>query len=366
MRKPEEIPWDGLFPLIADSAELADFAELHNGKSILVTGAGGSIGSALVRAIATFNFSQLVLLDSSEQNLYSIHKQLSSQHIHHLSVLGSVADERCIRDSFIRFRPQVVYHAAALKHVPLGEMNPFAVIENNVFGTAILNDIARKSDVERLVLISTDKSVAPESIMGVSKRVAEMILQAGAVEGHHTTSIRLGNVLASEGSVVPLFLEQIAHGGPVTVSDPQVERYFLTMDSTVLRVLAATAGCPFHPAIAIPILSNPVKITDLAHYLIAQCSEEDIQITYTGLRPGDKLREEFVAPGEFVSHQTGSLLQWLHGSDVPASGLTQGLAELRSATNDRDLARLLAVLIELVPEYRPSRHLRERAGALVS
>jgi FlaA1/EpsC-like NDP-sugar epimerase len=366
MVKLEEIQWDGLFPSSADGVELTHFAQLHTGKNTLITGAGGSIGAALARSIATQSPDQLILLDSSEQNLYTIHQQLSSQSTQHVPILGSVADERCIREVFAQFRPQIIYHAAALKHVPLGEMNPFAVIENNVFGTATLDDVASEFGFERLVMISTDKSVVPESIMGASKRLAEMLLQTQGTEHCHVTSIRLGNVLGSEGSVVPLFLKQIARGGPVTVTDPNIERYFMTMDSTVLRVFAAAADCPTRSAVAIPILSDPVKIADLARYLIAQTSAKDIQITYTGLRPGDKLREEFVAPGEFLSFQSGNLLQWLRGPDVPVSSLTQGLAELRVAMNHRDLARLLAALIEMVPEYRPNPYRRERTGAAVS
>jgi len=362
----DDIHWDSLFPPSSDGVDLATFTQLHAAKSILVTGAGGSIGAALVRAMTALNPGQLVLVDSSEQNLYSIHKQLSSQSMHHVPVLGSVADERCMRDIFVRFRPQIVYHAAALKHVPLSEMNPFAVIENNVFGTATLDDLASEYGLERLVMVSTDKSVAPESIMGASKRLAEMMLQTRKEEHRHVTSIRLGNVLGSEGSVVLLFLEQIARGGPITVTDPNVERYFITMDSTVLRVLAAAADCPAHPSIAIPVLGNPVKISDLARFLIAESRAKNIQITYTGLRPGDKLREKFVAPGESVSHETRNLLQWVGGPHLAVSHLAPGLAELRAAVKHRNLGQLLFALMDLVPEYLPSAYLREHMSGTVS
>jgi len=361
----EEIRWDGLFPPSADGVELKHFTGLHAGKSILVTGAGGSIGSALVRAVAKLAPSQLVLVDSSEQNLFSIHKYLSSQSTHHIPVLASVVDELCIRDLFVRFRPQIVYHCAALKHVTLGEKNSFAVVENNIFGTLMVAELTHEFGSERLVMVFTDKSVSPESIMGASKRVAELVLQPRASAQGRMTSIRRGNVLGSEGSVVPLFLQQIVQGGPAAVTDSQVERYFLTMDSTVLRVLASAADCSAHPAIAIPVLNKPVKITDLARYVIDQASAKDIH-TYFGLRPRDKLREEFVAPGEAVSHETANLLQGVRGQDASASQLAQGAAELRKAVENRDLARLLSVLVDLVPEYRPSGYLRKQLGATVS
>jgi len=362
----EEIRWDGLFPPSADGVELKHFTGLHAGKSILGTGAGGSIGSALVRAVAKLAPSQLVLVDSSEQNLFSIHKYLSSQSTDHIPVLASVVDELCIRDLFVRFRPQIVYHCAALKHVTLGEKNSFAVVENNIFGTLMVAELTHEFGAERLVMVFTDKSVSPESIMGASQRVAEVVLQPRASAQGRMTSIRLGNVLGSEGSVVQLFLQQIAQGGPAAVTDSQVERYFLTMDSTVLRVLASAADCPAHPAIAIPVLNKPVKITDLARYVIDQASAKDIQITYIGLRPRDKLHEEFVAPGEAVSHETANLLQGVRGQDASASQIAQGAAELRKAVENRDLARLLSVLVDLVPEYRPSGYLRKQLGAAVS
>ncbi len=245
----EDIQWDGLFPTAPAAGNGAAYEALHRGRDLLVTGAGGSIGAALCKAVHHLQPRTLVLLDSSEQNLYYIHRDLAARAgtTTIVPVLGSVADERSVRDLFARFHPQIVYHAAALKHVPLGEMNPFAVIENNVFGTSILATAARAFDTQQLLMISTDKSVNPLSIMGASKRLAEMVLQDMDSPNTRLTSIRLGNVLGSEGSVVPLFLEQIARGGPVTITDPEVERYFLTVEATVSRILAAAVGCPPDP-----------------------------------------------------------------------------------------------------------------------
>ncbi|HZD30706.1 MAG TPA: polysaccharide biosynthesis protein [Candidatus Angelobacter sp.] len=362
----EDVRWEGLFPQPVGSENLSQFAELHRGQSVLVTGAGGSIGSALSKAIHQLQPRSLVLLDSSEQNLYYIHRELSAISLatEVFPVLGSVANPHCVRDVFRRFHPDVIYHAAALKHVPLGEMNPFAVVENNIFGTQVMADASREFGVARLIMISTDKSVNPQSVMGASKRVAEVVLREACDASTRMTSIRLGNVLGSEGSVVPLFLEQIAHGGPVTVTDPDVERYFLTMEETVCRVLSAAAACPGEPAVAVPLMGSPVKIADLARYLIRQATAPHVQITFTGLRPGDKLHEEFVAANETVLGETADGLQWISSPRLPSEDLSIGLAHLEAAMEQRDLAGLLITLTRLVPEYRPTAFLREQATAV--
>ncbi len=358
----QDIRWDGLFPPHAVSNDLTEFAPIHHGKTVLVTGAGGSIGSALARDIHQLGPHTLVLLDSFEQNLYDIQRDLSALAgaVRLVPVLGSVADENCVRDVFQRFRPHIVYHAAALKHVPLGEMNPFAVVQNNIFGTSVIANFARTHNAERLIMISTDKSVNPRSIMGASKRLAEMVLQAMSNGTTRMTSIRLGNVLGSEGSVVPLFLEQVARGGPVTVTDPNVERYFLSMEVTVQRIFSAAAACPEEAAIAVPIMGEPVKIADLARFLIAQASKPEVTITYTGLRPGDKLQEEFMAADESITGETSDGIQWVTSPRISVAHLAAGLADLVAAMNERNLAKLLDVLTRLVPEYQPSTYLLEQ------
>jgi FlaA1/EpsC-like NDP-sugar epimerase len=358
----DKIQWDGLFPSSASLHDPPEFAGLVAGRSILVTGAGGSIGAALARAIHHWKPHTLVLLDSSEQNLYHIHRDLSalSGATKIVPVIGSVAAVGCVRDVFRRFRPHVVFHAAALKHVPLGEMNPFAVVRNNVFGTATVAVIAQEFLVERLLMISTDKAVNPLSIMGASKRLAEIILLGMGDDATRINSIRLGNVLGSEGSVVPLFLEQIACGGPVTVTDPEVERYFLTMEETVHRVLSAAASCPTESAIAIPLMGKPVKIADLAQYLIAEAAATGVSITFTGLRTGDKLREEFVSERETISDKISNSLQWVRSPRLSDAELEAGLAELNAAMCELDLAKLLATLTRLVPNYQPSAYLQNQ------
>src|SRR5271166_6610999 len=360
----EDIRWDGLFAALDAGHDASEFAPLHAGKIILVTGAGGSIGSALARTIYGMGPRCLVLLDSSEQNLYRIHSDLSSTSGRHSHVptLGSVADERLLRDIFERYRPEIVYHAAAFKHVPLMELNPFAVLQNNVFGTSTLAMAAQRFDTARLIMISTDKAVNPQSIMGATKRLAELVLLGVPNRCTCMASIRLGNVLASEGSVVPLFLDQIAQGGPVTVTDPAVERYFLTMDETVHRVLSAAASCSADGGVAIPVMGPPVRIAELAQYLIAQSRAKDVSIVYTGLRPGDKLQEEFVSGRESVSREPVNGVYWIDSPRLSDAELAARLAELSMAMDEMSLAKLLATLTSLIPEYEPSACLREQVA----
>ena len=356
----EDIRWDGLFPRQVSGEAREQFTPLHCESTILVTGAGGSIGAALSRALDQLQPRTLILFDSSEQNLYYIQRDLAARAAATTlaPVLGSVADEGCVRDVFQRFRPHIVYHAAALKHVPLGEMNPFAVVRNNVFGTSTVAKVASEYAAERLIMISTDKSVNPVSIMGASKRLAEIVLLGAGSPRCRMTSIRLGNVLGSEGSVVPLFLEQIARGEPVTVTDPEVERYFLTMEETVGRILSAAATCPEEAVVAVPVMGEPVKIADLARYLIQRAFAQDVQITFTGLRPGDKLQEEFVSMNETIVQETAGGLKWVRSPGLASAELAAGLAELQAAIDQRNLAELLATLTHLVPEYEPTAYLR--------
>jgi len=359
----EQICWDGLLPATAIECDFAGFANLHAGRNILVTGAGGSIGSALAKAIQHFHPRCLMLIDSSEQALYRIHSDLShagSQS--HVPILASVSDECRLNDAFRCYSPEIVYHAAAFKHVPLTEMNPFAVVHNNVFGTATLAETAQRFGVEEFIMISTDKAVNPESIMGATKRVAELVLLGMPDNSIRTGSVRLGNVLGSEGSVVPLFLEQIARGGPVTVTDPSVERYFLTMEETLHRVFSAASSCPDDNAVAIPLMGEPVRIADLARYLIEQAGAKDVAITYTGLRPGDKLQEQFVSSSESTTGASINGVHWIDSPRLPDAELSAGLADLNAASDGMNLAQLLTVLTRLVPEYEPSAYLREQAS----
>jgi FlaA1/EpsC-like NDP-sugar epimerase len=360
---PDQVSWHGLFSPAVPSLDTSGFVSLHAGRDVLVTGAGGSIGSALAKTIYRLHPHSIVLIDSSEQALYRVHSDLSEAGSRrHLPILGSVNDERCLRDSFEHCCPEIIYHAAAFKHVPLTEMNPFAVVQNNVFGTLTLARVAQQFGVEKLIMISTDKAVDPESIMGACKRLAELLLLGMSGSPTISASIRLGNVLGSEGSVVPLFLEQIARGGPVTVTDPDVERYFLTMEETIYRIMACAASCPADSAIAIPVTGEPIKIADLARYLIDQASAKGVEIVYTGLRPGDKLQEQFVSHRESFRGAPVDGIQWVDSPGLGESELAAGLAELRTSLDETNLTGLLSVFTQLVPEYEPSAFLLQQAS----
>jgi FlaA1/EpsC-like NDP-sugar epimerase len=251
---PAAYDWESFLrrePITLDHARTA--AALA-GKRILVTGAGGWIGSALTRSIAGYAPRQMVLLEAAERNLYEIDAALQQLPcpIEHVSILGSVSHPALLNEIFRRYRPQIVYHAAAYKHVPLMERNPFAAIENNAIGTSVLVEAAVDNRTEQLILLSTDKAVDPVSMMGASKRIAELVVLTRRTQGSVMKAVRLGNVLGSEGSIVPLFLKQMSSGLPVTVTHPEVRRYFLTTADAV-TVLLQAAHAETGPASWCPI-----------------------------------------------------------------------------------------------------------------
>src|SRR6202034_1453384 len=251
---PAPCAWESFLdraPLTLNRAQAS--ASLQD-KRVLITGAGGWIGSALARSIAEFAPDQLVLLEAAERNLYEIDTALRQLpcHIEHVSVLGSVSQPALLAEIFSRYRPQIVYHAAAFKHVPLMEQNPFAAIENNAIGTHLLVEAATtNTETEQLILLSTDKAVDPVSIMGASKRIAELVMLAPRAAAVRMKAVRLGNVLGSEGSIVPLFLKQIRSGQPMTVTHREVRRYFLTTADAV-NLLLHSASAETQQGILVP------------------------------------------------------------------------------------------------------------------
>jgi FlaA1/EpsC-like NDP-sugar epimerase len=340
---------------------------INTGKTILVTGAGGCIGSALVQALASGNPRFLILLDHSEQNLHEINLQLAALgKSAYAAILGDILDAPLMTEIFDRYRPQTIYHAAAFKHVPLMESNPLAVVRNNALGTWELAKTAARFGAERLLMISTDKAVNPRSIMGASKRVAELVLLGfsdskssivnASIAGTKMNAVRLGNVLGSQGSVGPLFRQQIQRGGPVTVTHREASRYFLMLSETVELIMAA-AAIDDSASIFIPKMCEPVKILDFAQRLVREAGLEtprDIEIVLTGLRPGDKLEEELAYADEALQPSSDERLYRAVGPRWDAQLLDASLQKMSESVLERNLTALVAALCHLVPEYKPS------------
>lgn len=360
----ENTGWSTLLQRTAPPIDPATLAEPFTGKRVLITGAGGSIGSALALCIANFQPEHLTLLDSSEHSLYELQNELAElpDPAPHDIVPGSVCDSALLNDLLTHHRPQIVYHAAAYKHVPLMEHHPRAALQTNAIGTHTLTQTCLQANVAQLILLSTDKAVAPASIMGASKRIAELILLAHSNGPARMKALRLGNVLGSRGSVVPLFQKQIARGGPVTVTHPEVRRYFLPLRQSV-ELLLALAQPAYASGIFIPNLDPPIRILDLANFLIHNAAVDNIPINFTGLRPGDKMHEELLSPAESLEPASNSAPLHKVISPHPAPAVVnQALHQLAQAVHHRDTALALEVLHRLLPQYHPGELLRPQAA----
>jgi len=335
-------------------------AELISGKTVFVSGAGGSIGSELCRQVALYGPTKIVLYELGELALYQIEQQLSELHPH-LPIVRLIGDVKCLdhlRATLRAHRPHVVFHAAAFKHVPLMEQdNAWAALQNNVIGTWHAATAAAEAGVERFVLISTDKAVNPTSVMGATKRAAEMVLSRMATQGLATrfVAVRFGNVLGSSGSVIPKFKEQIASGGPVTVTHPDVTRYFMTIPEAARLVLQAAALAESGQVYVLD-MGEPVRILDLARHLIRLSghAESEIGIVFSGLRPGEKLYEELLADADDTVASTHERLR-IAQLQAPVDAAL--LAELASVARDYppgtpDLA-VRQWLQRHVPEFSP-------------
>jgi len=330
------------------------------GRTVLVTGAGGSIGSELCRQICRFQPEKLVLYERAESSLYELELELkrSFKGVEIIAVLGDIRDRRQLDKAFEASRPQVVFHAAAYKHVPVLELQPWKAVKNNIQGTKNLIDYANIFGVERFVFISTDKAVRPVNVMGASKRVAEMLVhtQNGCdLSETRFMIVRFGNVVGSVGSVVPLFKKQIQKGGPVTVTHPEVTRYFMTIQEACQLILQA-GSMGEGGEIFILDMGTPVKIDDMARDLIRLSGFEpgvDINIEYIGLRPGEKLYEELITEGEGILPTSHEKILVLQGKECNLDFVLDEIDILTKVAHEQDARKIKETLKLIVPEYRP-------------
>jgi FlaA1/EpsC-like NDP-sugar epimerase len=352
----------GRGPARLDEEEISGKVEC---KVVLVTGAGGSIGSELCRQISRFRPKMIVGYEISENALFHLDLEMKE---HFPSVpfhpeIGSVQRPERLAEVLEHYHPSILYHAAAYKHVPMMEAHMFEALENNVFGTYMTALAAAEHGVQDFVMISTDKAVRPTSIMGVTKRLAELAVNSLQNGGTRFFSVRFGNVLGSNGSVIPLFKKQIAAGGPVTVTHPEMQRYFMTIPEASQLVLQASA-MGRGGEIFVLDMGEPVKIVDLARNLILLSGlrpDEDIRIEFTGIRPGEKLYEELRTFEESSLPTRHEKVKIFAGPSLAYGEMTGPLETLRQICARRDVTQLILQLKEIVPEYNPSSRVLQRA-----
>lgn len=327
-----------------------------HGKVVLVTGGGGSIGSELIRQCANLEPGKLIALDIDETELFHIENEFKNQDVQVIPCVASINDEQKIDDVLKRYQPEVIFHAAAYKHVPMMEIFPEEAVKVNIGGTLLLASLACKHGVEKFVMVSTDKAVNPTNVMGATKRVAEEICMAhNAISNTKFISVRFGNVIGSRGSVVPLFIEQINKGGPVTVTDPDIERYFMTIPEAVLLVMQAGSMGQGGEVFVLD-MGSPVKILDMARDLIALHNLEpgkDIDIEFTGLRPGEKLFEELLNAEEGVLEtEHKEIFKAVCSRKIPADVLNKRIEDLLNLLKSGSADIIKYQLKSLVPSYK--------------
>ncbi|SMC97964.1 polysaccharide biosynthesis protein [Sporomusa malonica] len=333
--------------------DLSEITGLISGRNVLVTGAGGSIGSELCRQIAKLAPKKLVLLGKGENSIYEIDRELRMKfpNIDIRPIIADVRDRKRINKVFVANKPQVVFHAAAHKHVPLMELQPEEAVRNNIFGTKVVAEAADRARSEVFVMVSTDKAVNPSSIMGATKRVAELVIQSvSKLSDTKFVAVRFGNVLGSRGSVIPLFKTQIAAGGPITITHPDMERYFMTIPEAVQLVLQAGSMARGGEVFVLD-MGKPVKIVDLAHDLIELSGlvpYEDIKIEYTGTRPGEKLFEELLTAEEGIDATKHEKIFIANIRTIDDKQFQQWLTALRQAIQDDDVVEIIK---RMVPTY---------------
>lgn len=343
----------GRDPVKLDVEQIAGYLK---GKRVLVTGAGGSIGSELCRQIAKMSPDSLTLLGKGENSIYEIHSELREKYkkINIEPIIADVRDKERIHSIFSQVKPQVIFHAAAHKHVPLMESQPMEAVRNNIFGTKTVAEAADEFGAEAFVMISTDKAVNPTSVMGATKRVAELIIQNLSKKSDTKfVAVRFGNVLGSRGSVIPLFKKQIAKGGPITITHPDMQRYFMTIPEASQLVLQAGAIAKGGEVFVLD-MGEPVKIVDMANDLIELSGlipNKDIKINFTGLRPGEKLFEELLTAEEGTTSTKHEKIFAANLKIVNEKKLQQGLLHLNSVIDSK---AVIHILMELIPTYKSS------------
>lgn len=350
---------------------LAEIKKTIEGKVVMVTGGGGSIGSELCRQIASANPKQLIIFDIYENNAYEIQQELKSKYgdkLNLVTLIGSVRNTSRVNSVLKTYHPDMIYHAAAHKHVPLMENSPCEAVKNNVMGTYKLAKAAAENGVKRFLLISTDKAVNPTSLMGATKRMCEMIIQMMDRKYPGTTfmAVRFGNVLGSNGSVIPLFKEQIAKGGPVTVTDKNIIRYFMTIPEAVSLVLEASVYAKGGEIFVLD-MGKPVRIDDMARNLIRLSGYQpdvDIKIVYTGLRPGEKLYEELLMDEEGMKDTPNKLIHIGHPIEMDDEKFMQQLQRLDKASKSEvDAMKMKEIVAEVVKTYHPDlQHVDQAQG----
>ena len=370
----KEVSIEDLLPRDEISIDLKSVADTLHGKCILVTGSAGSIGSEIVKQLCQFNPRELVLIDSAETPQHDIRLMMAKRypHIKAETIVTSITGQLRMENIFRRFRPDYVFHAAAYKHVPMMENNPTESVENNIYGTKVLADMAVKYGVKKFVMISTDKAVNPTNVMGCSKRICEMYVQSlnnavrsGKVEGcTQFVTTRFGNVLGSNGSVIPLFKQQIKTGGPVTVTDPNIIRYFMLIPEACELVLEA--GVKGNGGeIFVFDMGNPVKIADLAQRMINLSGAKNVEIKYTGLRAGEKLYEEVLNDKESSKPSFHEKIRIANVREYDYSEVERDIEELIEVSKQYDDMLTVKKMKEIVPEFKSNNSVYEALDAAV-
>lgn len=370
----KEVSIEDLLPRDEISIDLKSVADTLHGKCILVTGSAGSIGSEIVKQLCQFNPRELVLIDSAETPQHDIRLMMAKRypHIKAETIVTSITGQLRMENIFRRFRPDYVFHAAAYKHVPMMENNPTESVENNIYGTKVLADMAVKYGVKKFVMISTDKAVNPTNVMGCSKRICEMYVQSlnnavrsGKVEGcTQFVTTRFGNVLGSNGSVIPLFKQQIKTGGPVTVTDPNIIRYFMLIPEACELVLEA--GVKGNGGeIFVFDMGNPVKIADLAQRMINLSGAKNVEIKYTGLRAGEKLYEEVLNDKESTKPSFHEKIRIANVREYDYSEVERDIEELIEVSKQYDDMLTVKKMKEIVPEFKSNNSVYEALDAAV-